>query len=248
MSLTDHLTELRKIVVRIVIILGVSFVACYSVGEVISEILLKPLREALNGDTGGQIVYLGLLDKVLSQFQVAFWSSVIVSSPLWFYQLWAFIKPALYENEIKLVRPFILVGFIFFCLGVAFGYFIVFPLTFQTLMQFGVSEVSATISLKDYLILASKVLVFLGIIFQLPNVLLILGFIGLVTKDSLRGFRSYVYVGFAVLSAALTPPDVITMLGLWVPLTLLFEVGILGVALIVHPILTRREKALQEEL
>ncbi len=246
MSLTDHLTELRKVVVRVVLILGISFILCYGVGEKISEFLLIPLRKALSGDMGGEIVYIGLLDKVLSQFQVAFWSSIIVSSPLWFHQLWAFIKPALYDHELKLVRPFIVVGFFLFCLGVAFGYFIVFPLTFQTLMQFGVSNVAATISLKDYLILASKVLVFLGIIFQLPNVLLILGFIGLVTKESLRGFRSYVYVGFAVLSAALTPPDIITMLGLWVPLTLLFEIGILGVALIVHPILARREKKMME--
>jgi len=246
MSLTDHLEELRKVVVRVVLILAVSFILCYGVGEVISELLLTPLRNALTGENSGQIVYLGLLDKVLSQFQVAFWSSIIVSSPLWFYQLWAFIKPALYDEELKLVRPFIVVGFVLFCLGVGFGYFIVFPLTFQTLMQFGVSEVAATISLKDYLILASKVLVFLGIIFQLPNVLLILGFIGIVTKETLRGFRSYVYVAFAVVSAALTPPDVITMLGLWLPLTLLFEVGILGVAFIVQPILARREKKAME--
>ena len=108
-------------------------------------------------------------------------------------------------------------------------------------MQFGVGDVSAQIGLKDYLTLASKVLVFLGVIFQLPNALLILGFMGIVSKESLRSFRRYVYVGFAFVSAALTPPDVITMLGLWVPLTLLFEVGILGVALIVHPILKRKE-------
>ena len=107
-------------------------------------------------------------------------------------------------------------------------------------MQFGVSEVSATISLKDYLVLASKVLVFLGVIFQLPNILLILGFMGIVTKYSLRGMRSYVYVGFAILSSILTPPDIITMMGLWVPLVALFEIGIIAVALVVHPYLARQ--------
>ena len=242
MSLTEHLDELRSMVIKVVIILIVSFFFCYGVGEHISEILLAPLREALSGNLDGQVVYLGLLDKVLSQFQVAFWTSIIVSSPIWFYQLWTFIRPALYENEAKMVRPFILIGFLLFCLGVAFGYFIVFPLTFQTLMQFGVGDVSAQIGLKDYLTLASKVLVFLGVIFQLPNALLILGFMGIVTKESLRSFRRYVYVGFAVVAAALTPPDIITMLGLWLPLTLLFEIGILGVAIIVHPILKRREE------
>ena len=240
MSLIEHLEELRTVAVRIVIILIVAFMACYSFGDTISELLLAPLREALSSpNSGGQIVYLGLLDKVLSQFQVAFWSSLIVSSPLWFFQLWKFIKPGLYEHEVKGVRPFIIVGFILFWLGISFGYFLVFPLTFETLMTFGVSEVTATISLKDYLVLASKVLVFLGIIFQLPNVLLILGFMGIVTKYSLRGMRNYVYVGFAAVSAILTPPDVITMMGLWLPLTLLFEVGIIAVATIVHPYLAK---------
>lgn len=240
MTLTEHLEELRSTMIRVVIILGVSFVVCYGFGEHISEFLLAPLRSALTSEDGGQVVYLGLLDKVLSQFQVAFWTSIILSSPIWFYQIWKFIKPGLYDYEVKAVRPFLMVGFILFWLGVCFGYFLVFPLTFETLMQFGVGDVTATISLKDYLVLASKVLVFLGVIFQLPNILLILGFMGLVTKYSLRGMRSYVYVGFAVLSSVLTPPDVITMMGLWVPLVVLFEVGILAVALVVHPYLARQ--------
>ena len=106
-------------------------------------------------------------------------------------------------------------------------------------MGFGVQHVEASISLKEYLVLSSKVLVFLGLVFQLPNLLLILGFMGLVTKFSLRSMRRYVYVGFAVLSAFLTPPDPYTLLALWFPLVLLFEFGILIVALIVHPYLAR---------
>lgn len=240
MSLVEHLEELRTVMVRVVMILAGSFVICYSQGEIISELLLTPLRNALTNDSSaGQIIYLGLLDKVLSQFQVAFWSSVIISSPLWFYQLWKFIRPGLYEHEAKGIRPFIIVGFILFWLGICFGYFIVFPLTFETLMNFGVGGVAANISLKDYLVLASKVLVFLGVIFQLPNLMLILGFMGIVTKYSLRDMRRYVYVAFAGVSAVLTPPDVITMMGLWLPLTLLFEVGILAVALVVHPYLAK---------
>ena len=240
MSLTDHLEELRKTLINVIIILAVSFFACYGFGEYLSEFLLKPLRDTLGEQSAGQIVYLGLLDKVLSQLQVAFWTSIILSSPLWFFQVWKFIKPGLYDHEVKAVRPFIMVGFLFFCLGVSFGYFLVFPLTFETLMSFGVQHVQANISLKEYLVLSSKVLVFLGLVFQLPNILLILGFMGLVTKYSLRNMRRYVYVGFAVLSAMMTPPDPYTMLGLWFPLVLLFEVGIWAVALIVHPYLEKK--------
>lgn len=239
MSLTEHLEELRRTVVRVIIILGLSFALSYSFGDILSEILLSPLRSALDIG-GGKVVYLGLLDKVLSQLQVAFWTSVIISSPFWFYEVWRFIKPGLYEYEIKAVRPFIVVGFILFALGVSFGYFIVFPFTFQTLLSFGVSNVEATLSLKDYLVLSSKVLVLLGILFQLPNVLLILGFMGVVTKQSLRKMRNYVYVGLAAASAVLTPPDPMTMMALWVPMVLLFELGIWAVAVIVHPYLARQ--------
>ena len=239
MTLTEHLEELRKTLINVVIILALSFFVCYGYGEYIAEFLLYPLRNSLEGANAGQIVYLGLLDKVMSQLQVAFWTSIITSSPVWFYQVWKFVKPGLHSHEIKAVRPFLLIGFIFFCLGVCFGYFLVFPLTFETLLSFGVKNVQATISLKDYLVLSSKVLVFLGLVFQLPNILLILGFMGLVTKYSLREMRRYVYVGFAVLSAMLTPPDPYTMLGLWFPLVLLFELGILAVAVIVHPYLAR---------
>lgn len=240
MSFTEHLEELRTTLIRVIIILALSFFVSYGFGEYISEFLLKPLRDTLSGSTQGSIVYLGILDKVVSQLQVAFWTSIIISSPFWFYQIWKFVKPGLLEDEIKAVKPFLIVGFFLFCLGVSFGYFIVFPFTFETLLSFGVKDVTATISLKEYLVLSSKVLVFLGIVFQLPNLLLILGFMGLVTKYSLRNMRRYVYVGFAIISAMLTPPDPYTMLGLWFPLVLLFELGILAVALIVHPYLKRK--------
>lgn len=241
MSLTEHLTELRYRLIRILIILIVGFGVCYSQGELIQDVLLAPLRDALGSE--GKVVFIGLLDKVLTQFQLAFWSAVIFSSPLWFRELWLFVKPGLYDKEIKLVLPFIFLGFLLFCSGVAFGYFIVFKYTFETIMNFGVTNIEATISLKDYIVLASKVLVFLGILFQLPNVMLIISFIGLVDKKQFSEARRYVIAGFAVLSAMLTPPDVITMIALWLPMVVLYEVGVLLVSMIVVP---KKKKELEE--
>ena len=242
MNLSKHLDELRHRVIKIAIIIMFSFFICYGFGDPISEFLLNPLRTALASSDLGEIVYLGVLDKVISQIQVAFWTSLILSSPLWFYQIWKFVTPGLYEHERKVIRPFILVGLTLFCVGVLFGQYLVFPFVFETLMKFGVDNVKAAISIKEYLILASKILVLLGLIFQLPNILLILGFMGIVTKYNLKNKRHYIYVGLAFASALLTPPDPLTMLGLWLPLVLLFELGILGVALIVHPYLERHSQ------
>ena len=246
MELTDHLTELRKRLIYIVIILIVSFFGTYAFGEQLQEFLLMPLKKSMGPE--GKVIFLGLLDKVLTQFQLAFWSSIIFSSPLWFHQLWLFIKPGLYEKEIKVIRPFVFIGFLLFCAGISFGYFVAFPYTFPTIMGFGIENVDATINLKDYIVLSSKILVFLGVLFQMPNVMLILGFMGIVTKESLGAARRFVVAGFAVVAAVMTPPDVITMMALWIPLVVLYEIGVLGVILIVTPYKRRKQKLEEKEL
>jgi sec-independent protein translocase protein TatC len=244
MSFLEHLEEMRFRIIRVLVILVVSFAVCYYFASAISDFLLVPLRQALGAS--GKVVFTGLLDKVLAELQIAFWACVFFASPLWFREAWLFIKPGLYEDEIKAIRPFIVVGFLLFLTGVAFGYYVVFPLTFTTMMSYGVQDVEAMLSLPDYLLLASKILVFLGILFQLPNVMLILGFMGMVTKYSLRSWRRYMAVIFAVSSAILTPPDVVSMMFVWVPMMVLYEVGIVAVALIVHPYLKKKHMGEQE--
>lgn len=239
MSLTEHLTELRSRLIRVAVILLAAFAVCYSFGEQVQELLLAPLRQALG--ESGKIVFIGLLDKVLTQFQLAFWSSIIFSSPLWFREAWLFIRPGLYDREARIVLPFVFVGFLLFWLGVAFGYFIVFPYTFDTILGFGVQGVDATLNLKDYIVLASKVLVFLGILFQMPNIMLILGFMGLINGKSLKPAHRYVISAFAAVSAILTPPDVITMMALWAPMVALYGVGVLGVKFLVDPFQKKKE-------
>ena len=242
MSFMDHLEELRSRLVRIVIILVVSFGACYHFSAQISEILLIPLRAAIG--TEGKVIFTGLFDKVMAEFQISFWACVFCASPLWFREIWLFIRPGLYDKEIKAIRFFLVVGFCLFLCGVAFGYFIVFPFTFKTLISYGVTNVEAMLNLQEYLLLASKILVFLGLLFQLPNVLLILGFMGVVTKYSLRSWRRYSAVIFAILSAIVTPTtDVLSMMVVWVPMMVLYEIGILGVAWIVHPYLHKKHMA-----
>ena len=239
MTFMEHLEELRTRLIRTVIILTVSFAVCYNYSSLISEFLLIPLREALG--TEGKIIFTGLFDKVMAELQITLWSSIFFASPFWFREAWLFIKPGLYNKEVNAIRPFIVVGFLLFLCGAAFGYYILFPFTFKTLMTAGVQNVEAMLSLQDYLLLASKILVFLGLLFQLPNVILILGFMGLVTKYSLRSWRRYTAVIFAVAAAIITPTtDILSMMCVWVPMMILYEIGIVGVAFIVHPYLKRK--------
>ncbi len=198
-----------------------------------------PLRAAIG--TEGKVIFTGLFDKVMAEFQISFWACVFFASPFWFREAWLFIKPGLYQKEVSAIRPFIVVGFLLFLCGVAFGYYIVFPFTFKTLVTYGVGNVEAMLNLQEYLLLASKILVFLGLLFQLPNVMLIMGYMGLVTKYSLRSWRRYTAVIFAVVSAIVTPTtDVLSMMVVWVPMMVLYEIGIIGVAWIVHPYLKRK--------
>ena len=238
MAFMDHLEEFRTRLIRVLIILVVAFGITYHFSSDISEFLLVPLRGALG--TNGKVVFTGLMDKVMAELQIAFWACVFLASPFWFREAWLFIKPGLYEHEVKAIRPFIVVGFLLFLSGVAFGYYVVFPFTFATMMNYGVQNVDAMLNLTDYLLLASKILVFLGILFQLPNVMLILGFMGLVTKYSLRSWRRYMAVLFAIAAAILTPPDVLSMMCVWLPMMVLYEIGILAVAWVVHPYLKKK--------
>jgi sec-independent protein translocase protein TatC len=239
MSFMDHLEELRVRLIRVLVILVVSFSVSYHFSADISEFLLVPLRDAIGIE--GKVVYTGIFDKVMAELQIAFWACVFFASPLWFREAWLFIKPGLYEKEIKSIRPFIVVGFLLFIAGVAFGYYVIFPYTFKAVASVGVKDVEAMLNVQDYLLLASKMLVGMGLLFQLPNVMLILGFMGLVTKYSLRSWRRYTAVLFAIAAAILTPStDIASMMIVWVPMMILYEIGILAVAWIVHPYLKRR--------
>lgn len=239
MSFWEHVEELRKILMRIVIILVVAFCITTYFADHITEYLLAPLRATLADTKAGVIVYHNIFEKTLVQLDVSIWWAIMFSSPIWFFQVWAFIRPGLHAHEIKAVKPFMVFGWLLFVTGMAFGYYVVFPFGFKLLSMYGVSNVEANISLRDYVSMASKILLLLGVLFQFPNVLLILGFMGLVTKQLLRKFRRMVYVILAVAAAIFSPPDIMSMMAVWIPLCILYEVGIILVAWIVHPYLRK---------
>ena len=241
MTLVEHLDDLRKCVIRVLISVVLGFSAAYYFAEPITYFLLGPLIKVVGKQS---IVYLSIFDKVTVQFHLAFVAGAIISSPLWFWQVWVFIRPALHDAEKKVIRPFLVLGFFLFWSGVSFTYYIVLPFAIKMFTSFGLSDIQANIDMKEFILVTIKIMFFMGLLFQLPMAMIIMGFMGIVTKQSLRAMRRYIYVIFTVLAAVLTPPDVISQLIMLLPLIFLFELGIIFVALIVHPYLHKRSAAL----
>lgn len=239
MGFWDHVDDLRKVLINIVIVLAVAFVVTAYFADTIVDWILVPINEAFHSgnQVTGKIVYHNVFEKAMVQLDVTMWWSILFSSPFWFYQVWSFIRPGLYSHEVKAVRPFMILGWILFVSGFLLGYYFALPAIYKFLQGVGTVGVEANLNFREYVSTSSKLLVFFGLLCQVPNIILILGFMGIVTKQSLRALRRYIYVGLAVFAAVCSPPDVISMIAVWIPCCVLFELGVLLVAWIVHPYL-----------
>lgn len=223
MNFVAHLGEFRFRLIRIVILLIVAFVVITYFSEGIIEFLMMPLRNALG--PGGHIVYLNVFDKVITMFQVSAWVSLFIICPYILVQVWFFIKPALYPNELSVLRAFFIAGGIFFYAGAAVAYFVLIPLCLQIFMAIGTADVEAMISMKDYLLLCCQIVLIVSLMCEIPLILPILTLTNILSKDAVSKSRRYVYLILAVFAAVITPADVASMLVVWIFLLGLFELG-----------------------
>jgi sec-independent protein translocase protein TatC len=164
--------------------------------------------------------------------KVSIFAAILFALPVILWQLWLFIAPGLYDNEKKLVIPFVFGGTGMFTIGVLFAYYIVTPFGFQFLITFGSFLYTPLINIEDYVGFFTKILLGFGVAFELPVVASFLGIIGLVTDKTLIGFFKFAIVIIFVLAALLTPPDVLTQLLMAAPLILLYGASILLLKLI----------------
>ena len=153
-----------------------------------------------------------------------------MASPYLLFEIWRFVSPALYPTERKFALPFIILGSVAFALGMVFAYGIVIPYGYKFLLEFGSSNDQAIITLKEYFGLTLKMLFALGLVFELPVVLILLGKLQVIDAALLIRFRRHAFLGVAVLAAVITPsPDAFTMMLVTGPLWLLYEFSIWGV-------------------
>ena len=231
MPFLDHLEELRKrLIWSLIALVALSVVGFFLVTECgVLEILERPFNQVLP-DEG--LRYTSPTTPVVITFKLAFVVGFILALPVIAYQAWAFFSPALYEQEKKYIIPAITVGFVLFLAGIAMAYFLVLPLGLRFLIGFQAETLTPIITVDEYLRFATRLILAFGIIFEMPVVLVLLSFLGIVTPAGLRKYQRQALVGLAVATALLTPADLGTMFMLLAPMVLLYELSIWLVRLV----------------
>ena len=235
----SHLVELRKRLLRYVLILLLAFGLCSWQSDFLFSILSEPLRHALGPHP--MMVFTAPHEAFVTYLRVGIFFSFFLTFPWLLAELWAFIVPGLYEHERRVFTPLLLVGALLFYGGGMFAYFGVFPFAFKFFFSFASGEITAMPSLKESLTLFMRMLFAFGIAFELPMVLLLLMRFEVLTPEKLSANRGYVVLLIFVASAILTPPDVMTQMMLAGPMWILFEL-----TLIANRLLDRRKRPATE--
>ncbi len=239
MPLLDHLIELRNRLTYSAIAILIGFVVSWFFASEIFNFLARPLAEICMENTTpdgrplcDRMIYTNLVEKFFTELKIAFWAGTFIAFPFVATQLWLFIAPGLYRHEKQALLPFLVATPVLFFLGGAVVYYFIFPLAWRFFLSFQSpgSEDMLPIELEarvgEYLDLVMKMIFAFGIAFQLPVALTLMGRVGLVSSEGLARNRKFVIVGLFTVAAVLTPPDVISQIGLALPLLLLYEVSI----------------------
>lgn len=218
---TDHLVELRSRLVYVLAAVMVCSAISFLARNYLIDVLERPLPEAFK-----DLSFISPTEGFFVAMKISVFSGIIFSFPVTLYQFWSFVSPGLKENERKLTIPLVFFGTIFFFIGVSFGYFAILPLGLNFLLSFGAEYWVPTITVANYLSFCIKLLLGFGAAFELPLVIAMLCKTGVITTAQLIHHRKYALLGIFVVSAMLTPPDVITQVFMAFPLVFLYEVGI----------------------
>ena len=228
MALGDHLRELRSRILKIAVVLVVGIFIAWFFYPQLFELILKPYRdaqEALLGEVETDVIFNGPAAGLLLRLKVSALAAVVLSSPFWLYQIWAFIVPGLHAHEKKWTRIFTAVAGPTFLLGVAIGYYVL-PKGLEVLIGFVPEEVQSLVDFGDYFAFLVRMLLVFGIAFEIPVFVVLLNLAGVLPGKALGAHRPWIIVGVFVFAAVATPStDPFSMLFLAIPMVVLFAVS-----------------------
>ncbi len=218
------LTELRSRLMRAMILLMLLFSVLMYYANPLYTFLAKPLLRYL---PQGHLIATQIVAPFFVPFKLAFVASMLIGVPFFLYQLWAFIAPALYGHERRMVWPFLLASAVLFYSGLAFAYFVIFPMLFHFLAGVAPEGVQLSPDITEYLDFTTHLLLIFGGLFEIPIIMVLLVSTNIVSRKKLIAMRSYAIVGAFVVGMLIAPPDVLSQTILAVPIWLLYEFGIL---------------------
>jgi len=238
---TEHLEELRDRLIRSFIAVIVLMVGTFTFKTELFGLLSEPLRAAFDiarqidpsfpAEFEFKLSYKDPIEPFFTQLKVALLAAIFLAVPVITYQVWNFVAPGLYEHEKRSTFPFMFLAILMFAVGAYFCYVAVLPYGYGYLLTYGGADYEPAIMMQEYLKLTARLLIAFGLVFELPVFIVFLARVGIVSADTLRGFRKHAIVGTFVIAAILTPPDIITQVFLALPLVLLYEVSILGASI-----------------
>lgn len=228
-SFISHLIELRARLLKAVVAVLIILVILLPFADRLYHFIAEPLLQRL--PQGSQMVAIEVASPFMTPVKLAFFTALFLAMPVVLYQLWRFVAPGLYRHEKRMALPLLASSVLMFYLGCAFAYFIVLPKVFTFLLHITPTGVAMMTDIGHYLDFVLTLFFAFGLCFEVPVGVFILALLGWVTPAQLVRQRAYVLLGAFVLAAIVTPPDVLSMLMLAIPMYLLYEIGVLAVRL-----------------
>ncbi len=232
MPLLSHLIELRRRLLYSVVAFVVLFFLFILAAPYVYGFLMEPLYEVMKDRPNARMIFTGLPEQFLTEIKIAFFLALAVSTPILLSQIWKFVAPGLYRNERRAFLPFLISTPVLFIAGAALVYYFILPMAWQFFIGFEMPATDDRLAIQlepkvnEYLSLVLLLMFAFGLGFQLPVLLILLAKVGIVSAAGLAEKRRYAIVGVFVFAAIITPPDVISQIGLAAPLILLYEVSI----------------------
>lgn len=223
-TLISHLLELRSRLLKMLVAILIVFVVLAPFAGDLFALVAAPLIDRLPGN--GSMIATEVASPFLTPFKLTFVLAVFVAMPFVLYQLWAFVAPGLYSQERRFGIPLVVSSIALFYAGVAFAYFVVFPLIFGFFSSIEIGGVTMMTDIARYLDFVMALFLAFGLAFEVPIATILLVWVGFTTPEKLARKRPYVFLGAFVLGMLLTPPDMISQTLLAVPMYALFEIGI----------------------
>ena len=226
LTLIEHLLELRR---RLLWVLGVwllCFIVMVPFAQKIYTFMAEPLL--VNLPAGNHMIATEVIAPFFVPIKVTLMAAFIMTLPHSLYQIWAFVAPGLYRHEKRLILPLLIASVLLFALGMAFAYYLVFPIIFKFLTGMTPVGVTMATDIDKYLSFVLGMFVAFGVTFEVPILVILLNRMGIVSVAQLKRARAYVVVGAFVVAAIVTPPDVLSQTLMALPLILLYEIGIVA--------------------